>query len=259
MFSNNIRSSALRASVRRQSVYVVTTPAPALIPAPARQLFGVHRRGKEDLYSSHVLGFTDEAHAVVVAKSLETYHRQHGRFPSRDLVANGLCMETVDSQIDLCHVGVERVCLADLLQRLRGTGIAVTLLTALHDPDATPASPRMSFKCRDVRPDHTVTAVVRHLNRTWEDQLACPAKATQLTVPVPDLLPRPVWPPATAERPAAKTSSEKQIIAGQPPQPSTSQPPKDVPLVIQMLAAALLKCCAIAEVMVLFWLLPEFF
>lgn len=229
-------------ALRHQQVYVVTTPR--------RQLFGIHRLSPQDeLYTSHVLGFSDESHALLIAKSLESHYQKHGAFPKRDLAAPHLHLDGVDVSIQLSHVAVESVQLADLLQRLRGTGIVVSLLSRMHVADEPD---RLAFKCRDVRTECTTASVVGVLNRTWGTHRQRPLTPVYHTyeslyggLKLPSLMPKPTWPPASAAAPAPA------------PAPAADRP--GPPLAVQMLFAAALKCLALAEVLALFLLLPELF
>lgn len=224
-----------------QPVYVVTTPN--------KHLFGVHRHNKEDQYQSFVFGFRDEHHARLIARSLESYYLRHGTFPPRDLsVAQMNLTELVSSDVQLCNVSVEQLHLADLLDRLKGTGIVVTVLSK---DDEFPE--HMAFKCRDVRADTTTPSVVGALNRIWHAHRTKPCsnfasnqgpryyKLVDPPLPdplvlddprqpgVPELLPKPTWPPRGG-LPLAKSG-------------------QNVDAALQLMAAVLFKCIVVIEML----------
>lgn len=265
-----------RVAPQAPRVFVITTRGlPAAPASPATHqphLFGVHFRDKRTQeYRSHVFGFTDGQHARLVAKGLETYYRRHGTFPPRDTRPRFLELRGVDPGVQLENVAVQEVAMPDLLHRLQGSGIAVSLLTR---DDETGGKHR--FQARTLTTDATPVSVVAALNRNWNasggtggvwrsrarymsyDDLVGRVKTLGLspartlhaipTLPspliggdgantiVPRLLPKPRWPPA-----AAAAADEKA----------------KVPLVVQMLAASFLKCLALAEVLTLFYLFPK--
>ena len=241
-------------------IYVVTTP-----PADQHRhhLFGVHRPGPRDQYTSYVLGFQEARHAQTIAESLETYHRLHGRFPPRDLAVAALDLMSPGSgktaggggeKLELRSVCVRAVELADLLQRLKGSGIVVTLMTC--DPWE---GSHTGFTSRDVPSDASTTAVVEALNSIWRrrggndndtdtDKSQQPQYTTVRDLSIwtssgddadaddddewlPRLLPRPPWSPALAARRAAAVLP-----------------------ITHALAAAIIKCLVTAELMALLWL-----
>lgn len=196
-------------------LYVVTTPRGG---GGREHLFGVHRRNRDDSYTSFVLGFWDKKHADELAEGLEAYHRQHARFPPRDVgeltAMARSCTDAVVAQcgrarrVDPALVAVQAVALAELLDRLRGTGIVVSILTATDGEGP--------FKWRDVHTDEASEVVRAVLERAVDD--------------VPRLLPKP---PRTGRR---------------------SPPP---PLFVQFAAASLFKLLVIAELSAALMLLPD--
>lgn len=177
--------------VRDRPVFVVTTRG-------GRHLFGVHRADRRDLYTSYVLGFDRAEHAQALAKGLEAYRRAHGEFPPRDLSVADMDLARHDHEAieDLAHVGVDEVPLAELLWRLRGTAIVLSLLTAVET-----GQDEFSFTWRDVRPDGEwrqaavarLDALLRDSRRTWSPgrRMADAAQAAAAAADVPALLPKP--------------------------------------------------------------------
>lgn len=159
-------------------VFVVTTPA--------NHLFGVHRHTREGNYQSCVFGFRDRQQADSIARSLESHYAEHGAFPSRDLTAEGLkIMESLrPSDIALRELSVLPLPLPDLLRRLRGTGIVVTLLS-YEAPEGGGA-----FRCQDVYTDASTSSVVGNLNRAWHRTTTA---SHRHDADAPSLLPKPVW------------------------------------------------------------------
>lgn len=225
----------------QQQVYVVTTTAAP--PASTKQLFGVHRqRSPDECFATYVFGFKEQRHAEIVARSLDNYHKKHGTFPSRDI-------DAIAHQVDLVappppaaaedddqapqqggSVSVDAVALSDLLLRVRGTGITITLLSR---DEARPD--RLTFTCKDVRADTTLSAVVSRLNTAWSTSPAA-EKPRYYTLSedktTPRLLPKPVWPPSGSSRPGP------------------------LGMLVHLMAASLFKLLVTAEVLALFWLLP---
>lgn len=228
---STLRSALLRYHPRQQPVYVVTTPAGE---AP-KHLFGVHRpvAPQSDIYQSHVLGFRSEHHAELLARSLESYYLKHGCFPPRDMpTATRFLDSLVPCHTPCKNVAVERMDLPELLVRLRGTGIVVTLVT--------PAGER-KLSCEDVRAGATYLATVSNLNRAWAEtasQQSLPS-GTGSAMDLPKLLPqlklqpKPRWPPRSENNKA--------------------------PLILQVLAAWFFKVLVLIELMAGFLLVPTFF
>lgn len=257
-------------------VFVITTPgsspaAPASSVTHQPHLFGVHFHDKRTQeYTSHVFGFTDGQHARLVAKGLESYYRRHGTFPPRDRRPRFLELRGMDPGVQLEHVEVLEMGMPDLLHRLQGSGITVSLLTR-DAAKANGGGGKHRFQARTVTTDTTSVSVVAALNRNWRasggdtvwrsrarymtyDHLVAPLAArvkslalsparTLHAIPglpsshstVPRLLPKPTWPPS----------------------PSPSSAAGDVPVAMQVLAASFLKCLALAEVLTLFYLFPS--
>lgn len=240
--------------LRQQPVFVVTTLSKG---APRPHLFGVHSRDKaKDHYQSRVFGFTDREHAVRVAKGLETYHRHHGCFPPRDRKPKDMQLRGIDPDIQLEAVRVEEVMMRDLLHRLQGSGIMLSVLK--RDTD-TPGSSWI-FEVKDVPTNQTTGCVVAALNRTWHagdkpkyvkykdlnNHAGVKTVGGVLTLVdgVPMLLPKPRWPPLARSQTAAAETGRVNVLA-------------DAPIVVQVLAASMLKFVALAEVMALFYLFPK--
>lgn len=115
----------------QRHVYAVTTHR-------GRHLFGVHRADRNQCYTSYVLGFDRAEHAIAVAKGLEAYRRAHGRFPPRDLCVDDMDLSGQDhGSVDdaMRHVAVDAVRLSELVERLDGTGIVLSLLTQVSPDD----------------------------------------------------------------------------------------------------------------------------
>lgn len=207
-------------------------PASTAIPTPSlfvvsvaadQQLFGVHRADADAPYTTYVLGFRARRHAEALAAGLEAYRAAHGVFPPRDL-------SDIDGAVELDLTGldlesgysdgllrVEDVTLPAMLQRLRGTGIVLSVLSTDGEEDGT-------FEFRDVRPDASAPAVAAALDRLWT------AGATGADDP-----------------PAA----DQTLL----PKPLRAVDWDEQPLAFKMLSASALKCLVLAEVMCIFWLL----
>lgn len=140
---------------RAASVYVITTPS-----TPASHLFGIHRPcGGGDTTTSHVLGFQELNHAVSMAAGLEAHHDTHGCFPRRDLSIADMNLSAAlakQAPAELTHVAVEKVEMDDLLQRLSGTGIVLSVLRPAAEHKLT---------WNDVLPASSNT--VETLNNAW--------------------------------------------------------------------------------------------
>lgn len=152
MMRNNILP---RAAASARNVYVITTPN--------AHLFGIHRRRPLsdgiDETTSHVLGFQELGHAVAMAAGLEAHRDTHGCFPRRDLSISEMNLSASlarQAPPQLTHVSVEQVELDDLLERLSGTSIVLSLLRSAADNKLT---------WHDVHPASSTT--VQQLNNTW--------------------------------------------------------------------------------------------
>ncbi len=165
-------------AARQQQVFVVTTPA--------NHLFGVHRLTREGHSQSCVFGFLERQQADLIARSLESYHLQHGTFPPRDLAAERVAL--VDSlrpsDLALRDLRVQPLALPDLLYRLRGTGIVVTLLSL---DTANGSSKTVAFRCQDVYTDTSASSVLGTLDRAWS-RTECDVRREDA---LPGLLPKP--------------------------------------------------------------------
>ena len=160
-------------------VFVVTTRR-------GRHLFGVHRADSSDMYTSYVLGFDRNEHAMALAKGLEAYRRANGQFPPRDLTEGGMDLPGCDLRgaETMTHVAVDELPLPDLIWRLRGTGIVLSLLTAVDDDPED-----ITFRWQDVRPDCEDS--VQRLNAVLLESEALWGPPERLAAGLPGLLPKP--------------------------------------------------------------------
>ena len=120
---------------------------------------------------------------MAIARGLEAYRRHHGRFPSRDSTAIMELGELEPHRGRMRHVAVDSMDLVDLADRLRGTGIVLSLLAATA---ADPAACAWS----DLREDDDGIRLAK-LEAAW----AATADMTTGPEDGPRLLPKPTWPP----------------------------------------------------------------
>lgn len=179
-------------------VFVVTTRG-------GRHLFGVHRADERDQYTSYILGFDRNEHAMALAKGLEAYRRATGRFPPRDLTIADMDLTGHNPAAvkAMEHVAVDQMQLPDLLWRLRGTGIVLSLLTAVNGDGGDEDD--WSFRWEDIRSDpHWPRTSVQRLNQVLrgDKTVVQSAEHEQQAVDgggeVPALQPRPAWPGTSA-------------------------------------------------------------
>lgn len=237
---------------QNQDVYLVTTTtAPQSLPRNHKHLFGVHRCDQEGLYTSHVFCFKEELHAELIAKALQTHHSRHGDFPARDLSPSSSsstggfrCMDGLDAggldpSIELTHVEIQREKLSELLHRLRGTGIVVSLLTGA----GSEATGRLLFKCRDVRTETTKRSVVENFVRCWNEGQTEHQDCCWLPLP----LPKPDWPPMPSLLPALLPAPVHHIVGS-----NSFSSDRAATLLKGVLAAAFFKCLVAMEILALF-------
>lgn len=201
-----LRNNILPRPAASKSVYVITTP---------NTLFGIHRRrpfsDAMEETTSHVLGFQELSHAVAMAAGLEAHHDIHGCFPRRDLSIADMNLSAElarKAPAQLTHVAVEQVELDDLMERLSGTGIVVSLLR--------PDGPH-KLTWNDVHPRASNVSTVQTLNNVWQAgqtqqyYLSMPGLCdiyyrggdVDLDAAMPGLLPKPVRPADNQPTPAA--------------------------------------------------------
>lgn len=163
------RPSTLAASAAGQRpVHLITTHR-------GRHLFGIHRPDDHGLYTSYVLGFHNGGHAQALARGLEAYRRTHGRFPPRDLSIADMELHTQHSgDEDMRHVAIDTVPLTDIITRLRGTGIVLSVFIPTGSSD--------SFRWADVQCRAELDAVMAKLDAAFDAEHM-------------ELLPKPHWPP----------------------------------------------------------------
>lgn len=156
----------------REPVYVVTTTR-------HRTLFGLHRPcgvSRDDASNTYVLGFKASLHAEALAKSLQTYKARHGTFPRREVPVHDMNLPPgVNADIELKDVHVHMVELDDLMDRLRGTDIRVSVLTHVDESEG------LRFKWKDVHPDQGARAVTDMLKSAY-DRSPSLAPAANVTV-----------------------------------------------------------------------------
>lgn len=143
-------------------------------PARPPSLFGIHRTSYEES-TSYVLAFERVEHAMAIARGLEAYRRHHGVFPSRDSTAIAELGELEPHRGPMQHVAVDAVDLMDLADRLRGTGIVLSLLAGTCWKDLLEDDPGWRLA---------------KLNAAWQ----ATADGTAFR-DGPQLLPKPSWPP----------------------------------------------------------------
>lgn len=165
--------------------------------------------------TTYVLCFDTLLHADAISYSLETYHVRHGAFPNRDATLDGMNLGTPMFDIDRRRVTVRHVPLTDLLLRVRGTGIVLSIL-ARTDVDGT-------FVWKDVWGDNTPAAVRDALNGAWALERAFDSDSDSDSDSSdsgsgsgsdsekrggrkPGLLPRPAWPPKPTAGPPTSFS-----------------------------------------------------
>lgn len=188
MFGSGCATPSSHLLAPQRHVYAVTTHR-------GRHLFGVHRADHNQNYTSYVLGFDRQEHALAIAKGLEAYRRAHGRFPPRDLDVDvddlDLARQDYSEAGDMIHVAVDAMQLSDLMERLRGTGIILSLLSPVEEDDD---EDDLVFKWTDIEsggsPWHRDT--VGRLNSLLPLRGDEPPPAARRGVPA--LLPKPRWP-----------------------------------------------------------------
>lgn len=119
----------VRTGAAGETVYVVSTDAD--------DVFAVHRLDpRKDTYSTRVLAFREREPAAALATGLEAYRRVHGGYPPRDQGIRGMnllqAMETFGATAEPPPpkvVRVRAVGVDHLVDRFRGTGVMLTLLS----------------------------------------------------------------------------------------------------------------------------------
>lgn len=155
-------------------------------PSRRPSMFGIHRVDSRGASTSYVLAFERVDHAMALARGLEAYRRTRGRFPARDSDAIMELARLPTHEGVLRHVAVDALTLDDLADRLAGTGIVLSLLTAVGEDHG--------YAWKDMSSDDQAARVAR-LNAAWYG-------ASNAIVPFargcPALLPKPAWPPVKA-------------------------------------------------------------
>lgn len=185
-------------------------------------VFGVHRATDDgQATTTHIIGFRRRMYADVLAESLESHRARTGTFPPRDDVAGGLdcladigqidhtlkdstsdavaaaCADAVAACVPACvqvqvQVCVEEVNVAGMLERLEGTGMA---LTVVYEDSVG------ELAWVDVRPRNDMSTVINTLDGAFDSSPtqtandAVPAAGLgghANMLPVPPLLPKPV-------------------------------------------------------------------
>lgn len=171
MYSNVQPARGLRlcATPRRrhradQQVFVVTTKP---LGAPSPHMFGVHRPDRQDQYTSYILGFCQEEHARALATGLDNFFERFGEFPERDASSPDFAADDKDqfasaSQRRLTRVQVESLPMSELLVKLQGTGIVLSVLAPADD-----GGPAVVFKWSNVRISATPCQIIGRLDRNW--------------------------------------------------------------------------------------------
>ena len=108
---------------------------------PRGGLFGVHPLGRDGLYSTHILAFRDPYHAKAMAKGLESFRTLHGTYPRRDMAISDMRLSDIIADVPIDHLSVDAVCMDDLVDDLRGSGMWLAMCT----PIGKRAHPSWSF------------------------------------------------------------------------------------------------------------------
>lgn len=162
------------------------------ISTSKKDMFGLHQRRHDGTYASHVITFTVKEHAEVVAKGLEKFHTQHGAFPSRETDMDSMNLPSDVDGVVLDKVSVHSTNIEDLVARLAGTAICLTLVRFLED-DAT-------FEFHDLRPDSSPKTTRDALQNNWNMTPDCELQNSVVSVNlkmdistgIPMLLPKPM-------------------------------------------------------------------
>jgi hypothetical protein len=129
-------------------------------------VFGVHRPDPSSPGGSvtHVLGFQLPGHARSVARALAAHRRRHGVWPPRDPASvRALLLEALagpdpdpeaDDDPEAGLVRIEEARLAELLARLRGTGLGLVMV-------------RDDGHGREIGTTATFESTVQRLNGAW--------------------------------------------------------------------------------------------
>lgn len=153
-------------------------------------------------YRSHVFGFSDPRHARLMAAALDGHYRRHGRFPESDVGVPGpdtlfRALRPEDARLDVVEpasLDIVELSLSELLLRLRGTGVVVTLL---HPTEGG------TLGRKTVAPDLTTSAVREALAAAWA-----------ASEPAGELLPKPAWPPLPPKRRPVPTLARAALRRG---------------------------------------------